>query len=146
MGRQKRQCVQSSHVWDMVANGEGEADIVQALQPNVIAALPAALAAARAERAPAEQWELAPVITQFTGLVGQNWSDGGREEFLGLALSDLGELPGAMTLAAVKDARRHVNDGRHLVTWVYQRIEKKLARLDAEVARLEYLNGLLPKV
>ena len=83
-------------------------------------------------------------ITQFVGLVGQNWTPDGRTEFIGLARAELSLLPGDMVLAALADARREVSDGRYLVNWVYKAVEKRTSRLDIEIKRLEFLASLLP--
>lgn len=135
--------MKSSQAWDLVENGESDDAVRAALaNPAIAAALPTALQSALQERAPADVTLIVPLVSQFTGLVGQNWSEAGRREFIGLAATELSELPGKMVMDALAAARREVNDGRHLVTWVYARIEKKLVRLDAEIKRLDFLNRL----
>lgn len=135
--------MKSSQAWDLVENGESDDAVRAALaNPVVAAALPSALQSALQERAPGDPRTIIECITQFTGLVGQNWSADGRKEFIGLAAMEMASLPGQMVLDALTAARREVNDGRHLVTWVYARIEKKLLRLDAEIKRLDFLNSL----
>jgi len=144
MGRQSRQCVRSSQAWDLIENDATEAQVVDALTDVVAEAVPRALAAANEERAPAPRVVLIERVTQFVGLVGQSWTAAGRLEFIGLAERELAKLPGDITLAALDDARREVNDGRHLVNWIYKTVEKRTSRLDAEIKRLEILASLLP--
>lgn len=135
--------MKSSQAWDLAENGESEAAIRAALaNPDVAAALPLALDSALRERAPADPVAIVQCVTQFTGLVGQNWSADGRKEFIGLAARELSTLPGQMVLAALTAARKEVNDGRNLVTFVFGRIEKKLERLDKEITRLELFSAL----
>lgn len=136
--------MRSSQAWDLIENNATEAQVLDAITDVVAASVGPALAAANEERAPAPPLALIERVTQFVGLVGQSWTADGRKEFIGLAVRELAKLPGDITLAALEDARREVNDGRHLVNWIYKTVEKRTVRLDAEIKRLEILVSLLP--
>jgi hypothetical protein len=137
--------VKSSQAWDLIGNGAPDDEIAEALSDTTRSAIYPALTGAQRERSGADTVALLAGITQFVGLVGQNWTVGGRKEFIGLARQELQALPGAITLDALAEARREVNDGRHLVNWIYNRVASRTARLDAEISRFEKLTAILER-
>jgi len=84
--------------------------------------------------------ELAPVIPErlvaeigaIVGLLGGDWSNSRREEFIGLVAMELEEMPGVLVLDALKRARRRVTAGRLLLPWVVEDVERKAAPLQVE--------------
>lgn len=131
-----------SHASSLVNNSASDDEIAAAITDTVRDDLYIALAAALDEYAPANPAVLVASIGAVVGLVGMNWSQRIREEFTELAMGEFARLPGALVLDALARARSKVNDGRFLVTWVYDDIEQRANRLSAEVANLTRLAEL----
>jgi hypothetical protein len=126
----------------LLENGADEAEVRAAIDERLRGELAQAVAGLRAEMEGPELEELAGAIGQFVGLVGQQWSQDGRKEFIGLATAELHEFPAGLVLDAVARARRRVHDGKLFIVWVCADVEPKVAKLDAEAERLERLARL----
>jgi len=140
--RQSRLCITRSHACVLLNNRADEDEIRGAIDSETRAALIPAMEGAAAEQAPASLEALAMAIGKFVGLAGQNWTRDGREEFIGLAVGELCDLPGGMVLDALERARRRVTDGRYLISWVCDDVEPKAAKLKAECEQLARLAEL----
>jgi hypothetical protein len=133
-----------SHASSLVANGADEAEILKAIAGDqaLQADLPIALKGALDEQAPPNPEALLVAISTVVGLVGQNWTRAGRDEFMDLALQKLMQLPGALVLDALERACWRVTDGRFLVSWVGDDVIPKAAKLKLEIETLKRLTDL----
>lgn len=131
--------MQRSHVLTLLVNRADESEVAGAIDDQVRAALQPAIESARNDRAHPTVNQIAAEVGAFVGLVGQNWSAKGREEFIGLVIGELETLPGGLVMDALRRARRRVTDGRLLVSWICEDVEPRAAKLDVEIENLERL-------
>lgn len=116
----------------LLANSADESEIREMIDDDLRAVLPVAIAGVSAESAPAQLIELVAALTSFSGLVGQEWTRAGREEFITLAANELEDMPGGMVMDALARARKRVTAGRLLVSWICDDVEPRAAKLKAE--------------
>ena len=109
------------------------------MTPALLPTIRDALQAARREAAPADPAEVFALVSKITGIIGQNWSRAGRDEFIGLSAEEFVEMPGAYLIDALARARRRVVDGRMLVAWVCDDVDPKTTKLMLEIQNLERL-------
>jgi hypothetical protein len=107
-------------------------------QPIVIA-----LSAALDEMAPANPAALVGAITRFCALVGQDWSDTRRAEFIEQVAIEFEDAPGSLVLDALHRARRRVSIGRELVRWIWEDIEPRVPALRHRVDLFTRLGSLI---
>lgn len=124
-------------------NGETDPqEIKNALREIELAALPEALAGIRQQRLSVAAMGdkakagLVAEIAAFVALVGGGWPVEQRDEFILRSADELWDYPASLVFDAVRVARKRVWDGKRFVSWVVERIEGEVDRLDVEHERL----------
>lgn len=141
-----RQQLQRSHAFELLGNDATDQEVREALTNEVRAALPVALAGWEVEaRRPSADFELADLMGQlgrYIALTGTSLGHDDRVEWIQVATDELAVLPMSLVLPAIADARRRVPWPNKLVSTIFERVEDKAARLDAEGEKLRRLTEL----
>lgn len=124
-----------SRSFALLVNKADDAEVAEALKPEILDYLDQATAGALAEQQPAEPQLLFAHVGAVVRLIGQNWAPANRTEYTAAVVQELADMPGAMVLDALTRARRNVTDGRLLVKWVCDSIDPKATALSIEVDR-----------
>lgn len=134
--------VKRSPAWVFLVNNYEQAEVVQQIGPELTKVIPIAqLAVAQALNPPRPE-EVFVALAPFVALVGQNWSQDSRDEFLNVAATTLSEYPAGLVLPAIEQAKVKLNRGEQLVPWVYAQIEADVTRLRYEREMLTRLSNL----
>jgi hypothetical protein len=139
MALQSRLRVLRSNAFALLGNRVEEDEVREAITPALLAELPVALESVLEEMAPPDLEVLAIEIGRMVGIIGQNWRQAGRDEFVHLVTQELADLPGALVLDALSRARKRVTDGRLLLAWVCDDVEPKAEKLKLERDKLTKL-------
>lgn len=126
----------------LISNDADDVEIAEAIDEDLRNAIGPALGAALDEISPASPNALFAEVTAIVGLIGQDWRPDARDEYIGLVVRELADLPGSMVLDALARARRRVTAGRLLISWICDDVEPRAAHLKAEVENLTRLANL----
>lgn len=141
-----RQQLQRSHAFELLANEAGPEEVREALTDEARAILPVALAGWEVEaRRPMGDFEIGQLMGElgrYIALTGTNMTFDARQEWIEVAAAELASLPRSLVIPAIADARRRVPWPNRLVSTIFERVEDKAARLDAEGEKLRRLAGL----
>lgn len=142
-----RQQLLRSHAAELLGNDAPVDEVRAALTDEVRGTVAVALAGWREESAPAIMTEegtaaLAIALGRYIALTGTHMNHDARQEWIDVAIDELGEFPLAMVIDAVKRARRSEPFPGKLVAFVCGQIEAKAERLKAEGAKLMKLADL----
>jgi hypothetical protein len=125
-----------------VETGAPDTEIRAALSPADRNAIPVAIYAVDQElRRPTEdeQVALAMMLGRQIGLLKMGAPAEMKEEWIALALDEIGHLPTAMVEEALRGARRKVRFEGEVVPFVLEEVEPKVAKLRRERERLQEL-------
>jgi hypothetical protein len=81
-------------------------------------------------------------IGGFVRLTGGGWMPEHRQEFIDQCCVEFANLPASVVVPAIRLARRKVFEPKRFVSWIFEYIDKDLARLEAEGARLTRLRQI----
>jgi len=131
-----------SYAFGLLGNREDEDEVRQAITPALLDELPVALESILTDMLPANPELIAIELGRMVGIIGQNWRQAGRDEFVHLVTQELADFPGALVLDALSRARKRVTDGRLLLAWVCDDVEPKAEKLKIERDKLTKLIDL----
>jgi hypothetical protein len=78
----------------------------------------------------------------FVKLTGGGWPAEQRQEFIEQAAVELAEVPVALLVPAIRDARRTIWDPKRFVSWIFERVDRDLRKLNTEREQLEQLRAI----
>lgn len=134
--------MQRSNAFALLNNRVDEDEVRQAISPALLAELPVALESILIDMLPTDPELIAIELGRVAGIIGQNWRQTGRDEFVHLVTQELQDFPGALVLDALARARKRVTDGRLLLAWVCDDVEPKVEKLKLERDKLTKLIDL----
>jgi hypothetical protein len=144
----KRAFVQRSAAYDLLVHGETDpAEIREAMTEELIASLPEALCACRADLAPAShqtqrEWMAVKVGAWLRLGHGNSWTDAKTTEFIVGQVEEFAGEPFGLVMEAIGEARRKVEYADKFTKWVADAIQPAVAQLRLEEERLVKLSEI----
>jgi len=136
-----------SNAYSLVSNREHDDVIAAALERgNFAEAMPTLVDVYASEMAVLEDQDprtiaefVANEITMFIKLVGVTWHPEQRKDYNAGITDAFAHVPYSILLPTVQEARRKVYSHERFVSWCFERMEDKLARLNEEYRVLQEL-------
>jgi hypothetical protein len=144
-GRQAKQLVMSSTAYGLVDVGAPVEEILRSLTPEIRQALPLAVRAVKQALLPADddqQEELTVGLGRQIGLLKAGLAVEHKEDWIGIALGDLRDLPADLVLEVLGDVRRKVRFEGDVVPEIIEQVEPRMHKLQAEQRCLEKLEAI----
>lgn len=143
--QQARQLVVSSTAFDLVRAAAPDNEVRASLSQDVKAAIPVALRGIRQDLAtggPADHEAIVVSLGRQIGLLKAGLASEHKEDWIGLAFSELACWPPDMVLEALRDVRKRARFEGDVVPMVLEIVEPKVQRLQTELKHLERLEAL----
>jgi hypothetical protein len=140
--QQAKQLVISSIAFDLVRAEAPEEEVRAALLPEIRSALPVALRAIAQELAPGgpeDHDHIALSLGRQIGLLKAGLAAEHKEDWMGVAFAELGDLPPDMVIEALRTVRRKARFEGDVVPLVLEIVEPQVARLNTERKHVERL-------
>lgn len=141
-GQQHRQLLARSNACALLNNGADEAEISAALVP-LHDDLRVAIGGHANECQPLRDLAdnvlervIAEEIGGFVRLTGGGWMPEHRQEFIDQCCVEFALIPASLVIPAIRLARRKVFEPKRFVSWVFEFVEKDMARLENEGRQL----------
>lgn len=144
-GQQARRLVASSPAFDLVASQAPEEEIRQALTQAVRQSLPLAVRAVKQSLAPggpADHDAIVVSLGRQIGLLKAGLAVEHKEDWIGIAFSDLADLPSDMVMDALKEVRRRARFEGDVVPLVLEIVEPRVHKLETELKVLDKLQAI----
>lgn len=145
--RQSRQLLARSHAVELMRNEATVEEVQAALTPEIRSNLDAALRGWEIEaEAPLQSdqgtAQLASELGRYIALTGTSMGYDAQQEWISVAIEELGHYPASLVLDAIRAARRSEPWPNKLVPAVCDKIEVQAALLGVEGERLRKLAAL----